>query len=339
MEQSGLPKLSFNSKSKKSESSKQRTKTSPESDVRMNNTEQHDQSEMDRTQEVVKAESKSQRAPRSEKKSKIGTYASAEFQNWLATPIQKPKMKRSKRTNDEAYQVFQDFSERIDNLEWKAFFQKLYTGKFPHGYSYRNQTLFFRKRTKIEKLDLQDSTNDTLLKVKNFFEIYGGFNNSDDNLNIFDYLVSHIEPYRSWKDIRSKKTKQFFIHKYADDMEIKYNLSLTEKKCLLDTIHTGFLIRSIDSSDIEFEDKKITNIKTLSWVEERREFVLIENIKNQRMSRKATCEKVSKSSFSAHWTKFLSQIIKDKPFIEDISTDVSIADDLTDTTISFSITE
>lgn len=314
MNQSELPKLSFNSsKSKKSEISKEKT--------------------------PIKVEPKTQKDPRSEKKSKIGTYASAEFQNWLATPIQKPKMKRSKRTNDEAYQVFQDFSERIEDPEWKVFFQKLYTGKFPHGYSYRNQTLFFRKRTKIEKLDLQDSSNETLLKVMDFFEMYGGFNNSDDNLNIFDYLVSHIEPYRSWKDIRSKKTKQFFIQKYADDMENKYNLTLTEKKCLLDTIHTGFLIRSIDSGDIEFEDKKIINIKTLSWDGERREFVLIENNKNQKITRKTTSEKVSKSSYSAHWTKFLSQIIRDKPFIEDISTDVSMVDDFTDTTISFSITE
>jgi hypothetical protein len=321
------PKLSFTSKNKKSEIS--------------NHSNISTISDNSQTQKETQKETQrdSQRSSRSDKKSKIGTYSSPEFQNWLNTPIQKPKMKRSKRTNDEAYQVFQDFSERMENLEWKAFFLKLYTGKFPHGYSYRNQTLFFRKRTKIEKLDLQDSSNDTLSKVMNFFEIYGGFNNTDDNLNIFDYLVSHIEPYRSWKDIRSKKTKQFFIQKYADDMEVKYHLSLTEKKCLLDTIHTGFLIRSIDSGDIEFEDKKITNIKTLNWLEERRDFVLIENVKNQRMSRKATSEKVSKNSFSAHWTKFLSQIIKDKPFIDDISTDVSMADDLTDTTISFSITE
>lgn len=312
MNDQSQPKLSFTSKTKKSENPI-------------------------RPQSVVETQQRD--SQRSEKKSKIGTYASAEFQNWLNTPIQKPKMKRSKRTNDEAYQIFQDFSERIENQEWKAFFQKLYTGKFPHGYSYRNQTLFFRKRTKIEKLDIQDSTNDTLSKVKNFFEIYGGFSNTDDNLNIFDYLVSQIEPYRSWKDIRSKKTKQFFIQKYADDMEIKYNLQLSEKKCLLDMIHTGFLIRAIDSSDIEFEDKKIMKIKTLLWNEERREFELVEYMRNQRVSRKATSEKISKTSYSAHWSKFISQIVKDKPITEDISTDVSMTEDFTDTTVSFSISE
>jgi hypothetical protein len=278
--------------------------------------------------------------PRSEKKSKIGSYASAEFQNWLTTPIQKTKMKRSKRMNDEAYQIFQDFSEKVENQEWKAFFQKLYTGKFPHGYSFRNQTLFFRKRTKIEKLDIQDINNETLHKVMNFFQMYGGFTNMDDNLNIFDYLVSQIEPYRSWKEIRSKKTKQFFIQKYVDELGTKYHLTNLEKRCLLDTIHTGFLIRTIDSNDIEFENKKIMNIKTLAWNEYRHEFELVENLKNQRVSRKNTSEKISKNSYSAHWTKFLSHIIKDNPSMEDISTDVStIADDLTDTTVSFSITE
>jgi ribosome-binding factor A len=66
----------------------------------------------------------------------------------------------------------------------------------------------------------------------------------------------------------------------------------------------------------------------------------MDNVKNQRMSRKATSDKVSKSSYSAHWTKFLSQIVKDKPCSDDLSvTDVSMTEDLTDTTISFSITE
>jgi hypothetical protein len=290
--------------------------------------------------EVIEIPSSEKSRPGSDKKSKIGTYASAEFQNWLSTPIQKTKLKRSKRTNDEAYQIFQDFSDKVENQEWKMFFQKLYTGKFPHGYSFRNQTLFFRKRTKIEKLDIQDASYDTLRKVMDFFEIYGGFTNTNDNLNIFEYLVSQIEPYRSWKDIRSKKTKQFFIHKYVDELSQKYNLTLLEKRCLLDTIHTGFLIRSIDSGDIEFENKKITNIKTLFWDGEKREFYLQEITKTQRVSRKNTSEKISKSSYAAHWAKFLSQIAKDKPTYEDMSTDVSfITEDLTDTTMSISTSD
>ena len=276
---------------------------------------------------------------KSERKSKIGTYSSAEFQNWLATPIQKPKLKRSKKTNDDAFQIFQDFSDRIENQEWKVFFQKLYTGKFPHGYSFRNQTLFFRKRTKIEKLDVQDTSSDTLFKVMNFFQMYGGFTNMDDDLNIFDYLVSQVQSFNTWKDIRSKKTKQFFIQKYVDDLGIKYDLTHNEKRGLLDTIHTGFLLKSIDSNDIQFENKKITNIKTLMWNPEKRDFDLIQDSKSQRLSRKNTSEKICKSSFAAHWSRFLCHVIKDKPILEDISTDVStFQDDFTDTTISFSVT-
>jgi hypothetical protein len=314
---SSIPKLSFTSKNKK--------------DVKL-------QTAVSQDSKPSAVQSLEDRA--TDKKSKIGTYSSAEFQNWLNTPIQKTKMKRSKRTNDDAFQIFNDFSEKVENNEWKLFFQKLYTGKFPHGYSFRNQTLFFRKRTKIEKLDIQDANQDTLSKVMNFFEIYGGFTNSDDNLNIFDYIVSNVTPYRSWKDIRSKKTKQFFIHKYVDELVIQYQLSHLEKRYLLDTIHTGFLIRSIDSSDIDFQDKRIVNIKTLHWNGLKREFELVENVRNQRISRKNTSEKLSKNSYSAHWTKFLSQIIRNKSNEDDMSTDVSyIGDDLTDTTLSFSITE
>lgn len=270
-----------------------------------------------------------------EKKNKIGTYASTEFQNWLNTPIQKPKIKRSKKTNDDAFQIFIDFAEKINNEEWKTFFHKLYAGKFPHGYSYRNQTLFFRKRTKIEKLDIQDNSNETMNKVINFFKNYGGFSNLGEDTNIFDFLVSKTPIYKNWKDIRSKKTKQFFIIKYVDELTEKYQLQSTERKSLLDTIHTGFLLKSIESSDIDFKDHKINHIHTLHWYPETRKFEVEITNRVQKPSRKSTADKVAKSSFLVHWNKFLNQIVKDKN-VEDIPTDASVlsitTDDLTDNT-------
>jgi hypothetical protein len=290
--------------------------------------------------ETVPKEVKSNRSSNSEKKTKIGTFASAEFKNWLNTPIQKPKIKRSKKTNDDAYQVFQDFSDMVDNPDWKTFFQKLYTGKFPHGYSYRNQTLFFRKRTKIEKLEIIDCNRSMLHKVMNFFTTYGGYSNSDDDLNIFDYMVSQTPNYNSWKDIRSKKSKQFFIMKYIDRLSQTYDLTTVERKRLQDTIHIGFLIKTIDTPDIEFEDNKIMTIKTLSWNPEKREFTVPKISKTAKTNRKPVSEKVCKNSFGAHWVRFISNIVKDKKntLDEDISTDVSTAiDDLTDTTVSYSV--
>ena len=297
--------------------------------------EQKDQQKDQTQQEVPRPDVEKVVEKVSEKKNKIGTYASTEFQNWLNTPIQKPKMKRSKKTTEDAFQIFLDFSERIDNPEWKTFFHKLYTGKFPHGYSYRNQTLFFRKRTKIEKLDIQDNSNETMNKVITFFKNYGGFSNISENGNIFDYLVSQTPVFKNWKDIRSKKTKQFFIQKYVDEEIEKNNLSASEKRSLLDTIHTGFLLKSIESSDIEFNEQRIMQIKTLKWNENIRKYELQIQNRSQKPSRKSTIEKASKNSFIIHWTKFLHHIIKDKSHAEkdDIPTDVSVmTDDLTDNT-------
>jgi hypothetical protein len=280
----------------------------------------------------------------SDKKSKIGSYSSAEFQNWLNTPIQKPKMKRSKKTNEEAYQVFQDFSEMVDHAEWKSFFQKLYTGKFPHAYSYRNQTLFFRKRTKIEKLEILDSSKQTLSKVMMFFTTYGGYSNYEDESNIYDFIVSQTPQYNNWKDIRSKKTKQFFIQKYVDELAENHQLDPTQKRVLVDTLHTAFLLKTIDSSDIEFEDKKITNIRGLSWNSEAKEFEIPRANrfnKNTKNTRK-TVEKMQKNTFASHWGKFVNNILKNKSGGEEISTDLSttqedMTDTITDTTFSMSV--
>jgi hypothetical protein len=279
----------------------------------------------------VKSSSRS--SSKLEKKTKIGSYASAEFQNWLSTPIQKPKIKRSKKTNDDAYQVFQDFADMVDNPDWKAFFQKLYSGKFPHGYSYRSQTLFFRKRTKIEKLEILDSTKSTMTKVMQFFIVYGGYSNDKDDVNIFDIVVLQTPKYENWKDIRSKKTKQFFILKYIDELAANHELSDKEKMELVDTIHTGFLLKTIDGGDIEFQNKRITNIKTLEWDNEHREFVIPNLHRIVKNSRKTVSEKVQKNTFSSHWNKFVSHIHKSKNQNpgEDIATDASTTlEDLTD---------
>lgn len=274
----------------------------------------------------------SRSSSKSEKKTKIGTYASAEFQNWLNTPIQKPKIKRSKKTNDDAFQVFQDFSDMVENQDWKTFFSKLYTGKFPHGYSYRNQTVFFRKRTKIEKLEILDSSRSTMSKVMHFFTAYGGYANEKDDLNIFDFVVSQTPQFESWKDIRSKKSKQFFIQKYVEDLTDMYQLNEVEKRVLVDTIHTGFLLKIIDNADIEFANKRITDIKTLKWNEQLREFELPRLSKTSKLSRKTCTEKVQRNSFSTHWNKFVNHILKNKTISDDIPTDASTAlEDLTDT--------
>jgi hypothetical protein len=128
--------------------------------------------------------------------------------------------------------------------------------------------------------------------------------------------------------------------KYIDRLSQTYDLTTVERKRLQDTIHIGFLIKTIDTPDIEFEDNKIMTIKTLSWNPEKREFTVPKISKTAKTNRKPVSEKVCKNSFGAHWVRFISNIVKDKKntLDEDISTDVSTAiDDLTDTTVSYSV--
>ena len=108
----------------------------------------------------------------------------------------------------------------------------------------------------------------------------------------------------------------------------------------MDTIHSGFLLKSIESCDIEFDNQKITKIKTLHWNPEKRKFDLEIQNRVQKPTRKNTADRVAKNSFLVHWNKFLVQYVKDKPQLDDIPTDASIisvqTDDLTDTSMSLS---
>jgi hypothetical protein len=177
-----------------------------------------------------------------------------------------------------------------------------------------------------------------------FFTTYGGYSNYEDESNIYDFIVSQTPQYNNWKDIRSKKTKQFFIQKYVDELAENHQLDPTQKRVLVDTLHTAFLLKTIDSSDIEFEDKKITNIRGLSWNSEAKEFEIPRANrfnKNTKNTRK-TVEKMQKNTFASHWGKFVNNILKNKSGGEEISTDLSttqedMTDTITDTTFSMSV--
>ena len=89
---------------------------------------------------------------------------------------------------------------------------------------------------------------------------------------------------------------QFFIQKYVDEEIEKNNLSASEKRSLLDTIHTGFLLKSIESSDIEFNEQRIMQIKTLKWNENIRKYELQIQSRSQKPSRKSESQSFSQKS-------------------------------------------
>ena len=259
---------------------------------------------------------------------KIGSYSTAEItNNWMSTPITTVKQKRTKKLKDVAHPIFLELSELCNDTVWKNLFLKASTDKFPQYFSFNNNTLSFKKRATIEKLEITEINNEIIDEIKLFFKQYGGLYDDENEFDIFEYLTSRIEIYTSWSHIRGKKKKDYFISRYIDKLNEMYSLTTIEKKELHDLVYFGYCLKIIDTSNIKIENMEIVDIDNLKWDEQTRKFSLSGDPKYKKTNRKRTIpEKVPKNSCMAMWLKYVSKITGKQDILDDISSPTLIED-------------
>ena len=65
--------------------------------------------------------------------------------------------------------------------------------------------------------------------------------------------------------IKKKKIKDILIINYINDIENMMNLELNEKNQLISIINVGFMLGTLDNSDVIFENGKIININGINF--------------------------------------------------------------------------
>jgi hypothetical protein len=263
---------------------------------------------------------------------KIGSYSTADIStNWMSTPIT-TKQKKTKKLKDVAHPIFLELSELCNDNVWKMLFLKASTDKFPQYFSFNNNTLFFKKRSKIEKLEISEINIDIIDDIKNFFKQYGGLYDDENEFDIFEYLTSRVEIYTSWSQIRGKKKKDYFISRYINKLNETYSLSSSEKKELHDLVYFGLCLKIIDTCNIKLENMEIENIDNLLWNPSSRKFTITGEPKYKKTNRKRTApDKIPKNSCMAMWLKYVSKITGKQDILDEISSPTLI-EDTTDTT-------
>jgi hypothetical protein len=240
---------------------------------------------------------------------KIGSYSTVEIKNWMSTPINNTKQKRTKKAKDVVHQIFSDFCNMTNDNMWKGLFQKASIDKFPQGFSYSNNFLLFKKRNKIEKIEIENSTEENLAETINFFKKFGSICDDENENDVFNYLYSMVKEYTSWSQIRGKKKKDYFLSGYVDFLIKKYNLNEEESRHLHDQIHFGYCLKIIDSNNIKIENMEIVNIDNLIFDENTRKFELLGEPKYKKTSRKRNAnEAIPKNSSLYLWLKYVSKI-------------------------------
>lgn len=263
-------------------------------------------------------------------KNKIGTYASStiDIQNWLNTPIQSNKPKRTKKSKELDNGIFLELHDIVEDNDWKNLFQNAYRGKFPSGFTFSNHILSCKKKkNKIEKIEIYDSDIQTLQNVQYFFTSNGGFTAQDDNGDVLEFLNSCGPCYDSWTQIRGKKKKDFYIGKYIEYLCKRYELNDEERIQLHNQLIIGCAIKSIDSENIKLENNEIVDINNLIWDKTTRTFSVDGSPKNKKVSRKkVTTDKLPKSCYLSQWISYVQKISPNpskgfNPFmLQDLST-------------------
>lgn len=233
---------------------------------------------------------------------RIGDYSTVDINNLFSTPIKQSKQKRVKKTKDIVNPVFIEMADIIDDVQWKALFTKAGNGKFPQGFTCKGLLLYYRKKSKVEKLDLSGSMDMVMPQVIKFFRLYGGFSNENEYVSIFDYLNTNTLEYTSWKEIRSKNVKESFIDEYIKKLKSKYNLNGFEVLRLRDLLNLSFSTKMIDHKNVIFEDMCIKEISNLSWNSEKRKFKVDGTPKIKPAARKK--QTVNKQSMLYHWLSY-----------------------------------
>ena len=219
--------------------------------------------------------------PRMLSHGKTGVYAVTTMQSmpWLNTPAQGAKVKAKKTATGPKIvnQLFYDCIPHISDSFWQGVFADAGQGKFPKGFSYKNNTLIYKKRTKTDTIELPENINELISLCITFFKDLAGLRSAVDLESERlerEECLSRTTTLRqgTWGNIRSKSVKRGLLTQYVHDVSKTLNLNEDQRKYFKTILNTGFLLGYFTSSSVGFEDGAITGIKGLDWDERERIF-------------------------------------------------------------------
>jgi len=165
---------------------------------------------------------------------------------------------------------------------WRALFDEAATGKFPRKFKFQNGVLNYKSGSKIWEQALPQDAEEAAEIAKKFFFKGDIISPEDIRRKILEEekltsLMSMNEVI-SWNQIRSEKQRMIMISLYVETIGKKYNLSIEERKGLVQNIRIGILAGYLNSENIEILGTCIENIHGLEYNKEKGEFEINRNL-------------------------------------------------------------
>jgi hypothetical protein len=176
------------------------------------------------------------------------------------------------------FPIFDKMMEIEIDAFWKSLFDEAATGKFPRNFKYQNSVLNYKIRSKTIEQEINEENLEECIEItKKFLLEHAGIQSPEDRRRkkleeekrIAEMLMNENV---AWNQIRSEKQRMIMISLFVEGIGKKYNLSVEERKGLVQNIRIGMLAGYFNVNNIEISGTRIVDIHGLEYNEETREF-------------------------------------------------------------------
>jgi len=209
------------------------------------------------------------------------------------------------------YPIFLESSKFTTDIFWENIFIDLSYGKTPYGSYISKNFLCCNYINKEFSYKIERKCPELLYK-----EVYSLLLNKLGILSQKEKIKKRIdfnkieqelkESRKKWINIRKKNIKDLLIEKYVIEKKRMYNLSIEQSKKLLSLITNAIIFKNIKSSDIDYYNDQIHNIKNINF--ENKKIILSKKFNeiNQNLLPEIIIE--DKKLMKDNWDKYIKNI-------------------------------
>jgi hypothetical protein len=182
---------------------------------------------------------------------------------------------KNKRIRDVIYPEIKQCEEYVSDIFWKKLFDDMSRGKCPKNIVIFNNTVSSVYKRNGFIYDFKNKDSETIAQdLVEILKTYGCIYSLND-LKIEQKERDGINiKYESWKQIKTRKIKQQYIHDFVLKQSQKYKLNDQSSKSLINMINFALTeFRTHRSDDIEFKNNEITNIKDIYYDKDKKTFI------------------------------------------------------------------
>lgn len=212
------------------------------------------------------------------------------------------------------YPVFLDCCKHTDDTFWENIFENLAYGKTPYG-TYISKNFLccsYKKKDfsyKIEKKDSKTIYKEVYTLLAKRVGILSHKETSKKRKDFLEIENNIKDSRKNWSEIRKKNIRELLIELYVTRMKLKYFLSIKQVKYLLSIIFFAMVLKVIKSSDIDYVNGSIINIKGIEF--KKKQIIITRDLYNIEVNLEPHILS-EKKMMSDNWEKYLDSLRKIK---------------------------